>query len=1166
MEEPEPKKEEESEIDFSKVTNFFKRKKSEGKERAPASPEVADNKNTDEKKDGDDSIDLGKAFSGVKEIFKGIKGAGPKDSAEEGEIDVKSSLNFLSKHYVTLLLMLGIIVSVGLGFSIRMQAGNLAFTDAWASNSIDSTISSDVSSSVSQQYPNLPEQNRQELISEELGNARKEGTYTFKTGQYAGQTININQEVTGLSNQFKSFFQDENGKNYMPDIDPYYWWRYARNIIEHGGPGDEVKDGLQWDNHQLAPVGRPIGSQDKFYPEAIVAFHNAGKIFGSNDLVRTMMFFPVFLSALTTLIVFLITRRIAGNIAAFFAATMVGVHASLLGRTLFGHADSDALIVFLSVLVLWLFIEAFTAKKLKWKVAFAAMAGFSTGIYSLAWGGWWWIFDFIMAASAGTIAAFVIYETILAMNRRTHGAAKALINSFKLPTARAAITTTAAYFVSAGFFISIFTNVGNFIATPLASIGFRTLKTPVVDTASPNVLRTVAELNEGTVGQAISQIGGGLFTVAVIGIILIILRVAIEALKKERDTEKMLRDVFYAAVLTLWFGATLYSVTKGIRFALLIVPAFSIAFGVVFGMAASYPAQWLSREFKTSKAAIMAAIFLIIFFAFPGIGISFKSGILAMAFLALASAAVYAGYRLSKQLNTGKAVTIAAALLVVSAVSLPALADVRLFSSSVVDASRGTAQSDVPLVNDAWYNALASIKENSEEDAIITSWWDFGHHFKALADRAVTFDGTTQSSPEAHWVGRLFMTNDEHEAVGILKMLNCGAYTGTEEIRKAVGGDNVKAVILTKEIIMKENRADAKKILLQENFTDEQAESVLNLTHCNPPESFVIASEDMIDKSGVWAHFGGWNYTKADIWKATRGMNRDEALRYMEEKFRMTKDEAGSLFAQMQGIKTDADADAWISPFIGISRGIEGCSESGGLIRCGDGLIVNTTTHEAFYPTSQGNLHPMSIAYPAADGNVVEKKFENDTIPQDLSVLLFPSGNGYARVVANPKLVNSMFLRMFYLQGQGLKHFKLLTRQRGFTGTDIWVWQVDWNGGQENMMQELVPKTEVHTGDEVTFNYIGYLEDGTIFDSSVTNFAEKGVTKDTPLDSKQDYGPFTFTTGTNSVIPGFEKGVIGAKLNEEKSIAIPPEEGYNIPGHPLYNKTLYFRVKVTKIK
>ncbi len=1165
MEDSEPsKKDEDSEIDFSKIKKLFKRKNT-------SASDLKANSNSDENKissgaieekkaiDGDE-IDLGKALTGIKGIFKGIKG-GSSDSGGE-EVDVKSALNFVSKHHVMLLVILGLLVSVGLGYSIRMQAGNLGFTDGWARNSIDSTIASDVSSFIGQTYPNLPDKNRQMLVGEELDKSRTAGVYTFKTGQYAGQTINIEEQVKGTSQQFKTFFQDEKGKNYLPDIDPYYWWRYARNIVEHGRIGDVVKDGLQWDDHQLAPVGRPIGPQDKFYPQAIVAFYKIGSVFGK-DLVRTLMFFPVFLSALTTLIVFMITRRIAGNIAAFFAATMVGVHASLIGRTMFGHADSDALIVFLSVLVLWLFIEAFTAKKLKWKLSLAALAGFSTGIYSLSWGGWWWIFDLIIAASAGTIAAFIVYEISMGLNKGLSGKAL-IINAIKLPASRKAMVTASAYFISAGFFISAFTSISTFIITPLASIGFSAIKTPVVDTASPNVLRTVAELNEGTVMQGISQIGNGIFIVALAGIAFIIIRAAIEALKKEKDSDKMLRDVFYAAVLSLWFAVTLYSVTKGIRFTLMIVPTFSIAFGVLFGMAANYPAQWLSREFKINKFALTSAIFILLFLAFPGIGIRFRNSYLVFLFLTLATAAVYGGYILGKRLKMDRAIMMLAAFLIVSAVSLPLLANVRMFSSSVVDTARGTVNSDIPLINDAWYNALASIKENSKEDAIITSWWDFGHHFKALADRPVTFDGTTQSSPEAHWVGRLFMTDDEREAIGILSMLDCGAYAGTDEIRNFTG-DSVKAVMLTKRIIMME-KDEAKAELIGEGFTDLQAESVLKLTHCSPPEAFLIASEDMIGKSGVWAHFGGWNYTRADIVKATRGMKLDEAATYMEEKFGMEKEAASDTFLQIQGLTSDAETDAWISPWPGISSGVERCSESDGLIRCGDGLVVNISTHEAFYPSSQGNLHPKSIVYPTADGKVVEIKFENNTVPQDLSVMVFPYQGAYGRVVASPQLINSMFIRMFYLKGQGLTHFKLLTRQTGLTGTDVWVWQADWEGRQENIMPELIPKKEVGLGDEVTFNYIGYLKDGTVFDSSITNFQTKPVTKDTQLDNRQDYSPFTFMTGRNSVIPGFEKGLIGAKLNEEKNIVIAPEDGYNVQGHPLYNKTLYFKVKVTKIR
>jgi len=1088
------------EIDLGKITSIFKRK-SGGKAR----------KDADDKTD--DELDVGKVVSGIKGIFSGKS---KKD--DEGAVDLQSAVGFVTKHYITLLVLLGIVVSVGLGFSIRMESGNLGYTDGWARNSIETTISNDIANFIGQTYPNLPDRNRQQLITEELTKSRQTGTYTFKTGQFAGQTIDVAQQIELTSQQFKTFFQDETGRNYMPDIDPYYWWRYAENLIETGNIGDEVRDGVQWDTYQFAPVGRGIAPQDTFYPKSIVLFHNFAKFFGpifgaNTDLLRTLMFYPVFISALTTLLVFLITRRIAGNVAAFFAATMVGVHGALMSRTMFGHADSDAFTIFFSVLVLWLFVEAFVARKLMWKIVFAALAGLATGLYSLSWGGWWWIFDFIMMAAIGTLGLFILYEVLLKSKNLSGNLVTKTVAKLKEKTARRAVTTVGVYFIASGLFVSLFSGFQVFIVTPLTSLGFSAIKTPVVSSASPNVLRTVAELNEGSVQAAINQLGSSFFYIAILGIGLIILRAAFEAYKRERDTNKIINDIFFAAVLTLWLAATLYSVTKGIRFVLLIVPAFSIAFGVVFGLTTTYLGKWIHQEFKFNLFATRAIIFLLLFMVFPGL----------------------------------------------------------TFNSDVVRGSRGVVQNDIALINDAWYNSLISIRDNSEADASITSWWDFGHHFKALADRAVTFDGTTQSTPQAHWVGRFFSTDNEREAVGILRMLNCGAHTGTQEL-KDILGDEVEAFLLTKRIILLEND-DAMDILLDEGLTDEQAERVLELTHCDPPESFVIASQDMIGKSGVWGHFGGWNYTKADIWKTTRSLSREDSIEFMQDKYEMTDDEANDLFLQMRILSDDTAADAWISPWPGISGGLQGCSRSGEIVRCNDGLNVNLTDHNAWFPTPDGNAHPISLVYATEDG-LIEKKFDNNTVPQQLSVMLVPNGANFNSVVASPQLVDGMFMRMFFLRGHGLKYFKLLTRQTGFTGTDIWVWQVDWEGKQNNTLPELITvavepeleKTEVSHGDETTVNYIGYLANGSLFDSTITDFRNLNITNETSLDDNLSYSPFTFTVGTGSVIPGFERGLLGAELGEVNIVAVRPEDGYTQPDHPLYNQTLYFKIKVIDIK
>ena len=67
---------------------------------------------------------------------------------------------------------------------------------------------------------------------------------------------------------------------------------------------------------------------------------------------------------------------------------------------------------------------------------------------------------------------------------------------------------------------------------------------------------------------------------------------------------------------------------------------------------------------------------------------------------------------------------------------------------------------------------------------------------------------------------------------------------------------------------------------------------------------------------------------------------------------------------------------------------------------------------------------------------------------------------------------------------------------------------------------------KVKDGDTVKVHYTGKLKDGSIFDSSV------------------DREPLAFTMGAGMMIPGFEKGVMGMALNEEKTIKIEPADAY----------------------
>jgi len=95
-------------------------------------------------------------------------------------------------------------------------------------------------------------------------------------------------------------------------------------------------------------------------------------------------------------------------------------------------------------------------------------------------------------------------------------------------------------------------------------------------------------------------------------------------------------------------------------------------------------------------------------------------------------------------------------------------------------------------------------------------------------------------------------------------------------------------------------------------------------------------------------------------------------------------------------------------------------------------------------------------------------------------------------------------------------------------------------------------------GDLVLVHYTGKLTDGKVFDSSVG----RGE-------------PFGFILGAHMVIPGWEKGILGMKVGEKKTLTIAPEDGYGAQGvvNPATgeavippNATLVFDVEIMDIK
>ncbi len=967
-------------IDFSKVA-FWKKKKHEHKDHKEKKTETSSDPADEAERKEEKKPDV-KETHEKKEESKPEKHHKHKEHKEEKakskeheaeddiSFDVQGALNFFKKYAVVFLILIPIIFM----FWFRSYPTNLPIADEWAASTVNNYYKNMIDQQVRQQYPNLPDANRNQLVEEQF-------LEFSKTNR-----AQIDQQIEQTAQSFKNQFKDENGYTYLADIDSYMWLRYARNVAEHGYVGDELVSGKEaeertgikelnsdekynLDNHMLAPLGSI--TPPTMHPYAIAFTYSTFKVFIPKiTLAQASFYVPIILSLFSIIFAFFIGRKVAGNVGGFFAAMIIAIHPFFLSRS-YG-SDTDVYSVFFPLAVVWLFLEALDAKDLKKSLIFAGLAGVVTGLFSFVWA-FFYLFDFVI----GAMVLYIIYYAVAHLRKKADAEnqdERKVAKIFSGREMKKVLLVLLMFIIFTAIIVTMFYDAKYFFSQTVAPIGFLSIKESAKPDLWPNVYTTVAELNEANWDSVIGSIGGKyLFLISLVGI-------GLTLLKKDEHGKT---DIKYVFLFAIWYAATIYASFKGVRFVLLLVPAFAVGIGAAAGIGHSYLSEWFSKSFSINKKIVSVSLFtlfFIIIFISPG---------------------------------------------------------------RLVLAANDTSKNALPLIDDAWWETLTAIKDNSTKDAIINSWWDFGHHFKYIADRAVTFDGATQNMPQAHWIGKTLLTGDEEQAIDILRMLDCGSNTGYEKIHEVIK-DTDQAVDTTYKIISLDKES-AGEYLKTKGFSDALVSDILKRTHCDPPENYFITSEDMIGKSGVWAHFGSWNFDRANIWINAKGKSKEDTVKFILENTNYSREEAEKIYFEISAMKDEREVNNWIAPWPSYASGPVGCTliKNTTIVECGNGVKIDMETYDSFVPTQQGVKSLDALSY--FEGDVMKEKIGNNTM--GIAGNIVQSGpETYTLFLMQAPLQKSIFHRLFYLNAKGLNHFDKLIERRSVTGQNIIVWKVNWEG------------------------------------------------------------------------------------------------------------------------
>ena len=178
-----------------------------------------------------------------------------------------------------------------------------------------------------------------------------------------------------------------------PDLDPFLFLRWAKDIVKHGSLP-------VWDYMRYVPVGYNTAGEMKLLSYMIAWFYHFLSFF-SNEVTVTYaaIIFPAVMFVLTGVAFFLFARKIfykeekkIANIIALIATAFFVLIPSLLPRTIAGIPEKESAAFFFMFLAFYLFLEAFTSKNFKKGIMFGIAAGITTALMSLVWGGFIFIF------------------------------------------------------------------------------------------------------------------------------------------------------------------------------------------------------------------------------------------------------------------------------------------------------------------------------------------------------------------------------------------------------------------------------------------------------------------------------------------------------------------------------------------------------------------------------------------------------------------------------------------------------------------------------------------------------------------------------------------------------------------------------------------------------
>ena len=505
----------------------------------------------------------------------------------------------------------------------------------------------------------------------------------------------------------------------LNEFDPFFNYRATQFMVENGLPSYlEWNDDLSWH-----PYGRDVSatSQVMLHTTTAMLYQTFGM---GSSLYDFTIIFPVVVSSLTVIVIFALVRTIGGTTAGLLASLFFAVSPIIILRGSIGWFKSEPLGLFYGLLAVYLLISGIKSDKGKVSVAKIVGAGILLAFGLASWGG---IQFFILP-----IGLFFLALPFLRKD-----------NKFIIWTS---VIFTSVFFLVTGLYektgFAFISNLSGFFL-----IGCTVFLVSCV------IIRRIgkAQLRNGLAllvcaiiaGIAITSSGvislGSFRYLNAANPLLITTNTLIDSVSEHATTTIDISFYFFSILMVFaGIGAWLLF-QKKVNHSLQIKGEMA-AFALIIGFLGIY----FSSAFV--RLEVFGSISIIIL---SSIGISIliskilkeghkpTTGVIKISFLAIIVALLMVPMVYPEEHNWANS---------------NALSPVTILNS-------GT---NFKISTNDWPDAMQWLRENTPEDAVIASWWDYGYWISTLSERKTLADNATLLDWQIRKTAAMYMSTPDH--------------------------------------------------------------------------------------------------------------------------------------------------------------------------------------------------------------------------------------------------------------------------------------------------------------------------------------------------------------------------------------------------------------------